>query len=118
MAATVAQDHWLVLDAAAADPFGRLDEFLARHGFGVWSEPFVPAADGLVADLFLGYALAASLPGVTAPMPPEPCPLPALACRVRSAEGDRQGVAGTLPGGRIPADLERARAPGGGVGGA
>jgi len=108
MAATVAQDHWLVLDAAAADPFGRLDEFLARHGFGVWSEPFVPAADGLVADLFLGYALAASLPGVTVPMPPEPCPLPALACRVRSAEGDRQGVAGRFRvGGFRPTWSER-----------
>ena len=94
MNAVVAHDQWLLLDAAVDDPFGRLDEFLAGHGFGVWSEPFVPAADGLVADLYLGYALAAALPGVTGPMPPEPCPLPALACRVRSAEGGRQAVPG------------------------
>ena len=76
----------------------------------------MPAADGLVADLFLGYAPAASLPGVTAAMPPEPCPLPALACRVRSAEGDRQGVAGRFRvGGFRPTWSEREHR-GGGVG--
>ena len=57
-------DQWLLLDSAQGDPFAQLDEFLAWHGFGVWSEPFVPAADGLVADLYLGYGLAAALPGV------------------------------------------------------
>src|SRR6188472_1388725 len=89
-------DQWLLLDAAQGDPFGQLDEFLAWHGFGVWDEPFVPAADGLVADLFLGYGLAASLPGATEPQPPEPCPLPALACRVRPAEGQRRAVPGSF----------------------
>jgi para-aminobenzoate synthetase component 1 len=83
------------------DPFGLLDDFLAGHGFGVWSEPFVPAADGLVADLYLGYQLAVALPGVHGPFPPEPCRLPALACRVRSAEGDRRGVPGGFSVGRF-----------------
>src|SRR6478672_3613517 len=94
-------DQWLLLDSAQGDPFGRLDEFLAWHGFGVWSEPFVPAADGLVADLYLGYALAATLPGVSEPSPPEPCRLPVLACRVRSAEGGREGVPGRFSVGRF-----------------
>jgi para-aminobenzoate synthetase component I len=101
MPAVTLADQWLVLESVEGDPFGRLDEFLARHGFGVWSEPFVPAADGLVADLYLGYALAATLPGVSAPRPPEPCRLPALACRVRSAEGGREGVPGRFAVGRF-----------------
>jgi hypothetical protein len=91
MAASTLTDRWLVLDAVRGDAFDRLDAFLAAHGFGVWSEPFVPAADGLVADLYLGYALAATLAGVRQPQPPEPCRLPALACHVRSAEGGREG---------------------------
>jgi para-aminobenzoate synthetase component 1 len=94
-------DQWLLLDSAHGDPFGQLDEFLAWHGLGVWSEPFVPAADGLVADLYLGYGLAAALPGVNEPMPPEPCPLPALACHVRSASGGREAVAGDFRIGRF-----------------
>src|SRR6478736_6256356 len=94
-------DQWLLLDSAEGDPFGRLDEFLASHGFGVWSEPFVPAADGLVADLYLGYRLAGALSGVTEPQPPEPCRLPALACRVRPAEGQRRAVPGRFTVGRF-----------------
>jgi para-aminobenzoate synthetase component 1 len=91
---TTLPDQWLVIDSPSGDPFGALEQFLAGHGFGVWSEPFVPAADGLVADLYLGYRLAAALPGVSGETPPEPCRLPALACRVRSAEGERRAVAG------------------------
>jgi len=87
-------DEWLVLHDTTGDPFGELDAFLAAHGFGIWNEPFVPAADGLVADLFLGYGLAAALQGVTVPQPPQPCPLPLLACRVRPAEGFRRAVPG------------------------
>src|SRR6478736_1488707 len=94
-------DSWLVIDDVAGDPFAQLEEFLTRHGFGVWDEPFVPAADGLVADLYLGYRLAAALPGVNEPMPPEPCPLPALACHVRSASGGREAVAGDFQIGRF-----------------
>jgi len=41
----------------------------------------------MVADLYLGYRLGASLPGVHEPRPPEPCPqLPLAACRVRPAD--------------------------------
>ncbi len=94
MDARTRTERWLLLDGSEDDPFGLLDAFLAEHGFGVWNEPFVPAADGLVADLHIGYRLAASLPGVAVPQPPEPCPLPALACHVRPAEGDRRGVPG------------------------
>ena len=94
-------DSWLVIDDVAGDPFAQLEDFLTRHGFGVWDEPFVPAADGLVADLFLGYRLASALPGVTEPQPPEPCPLPALACRVRPAEGQRRAVPGRFTTGRF-----------------
>ena len=101
IATTTLTDQWLVVDSVSDDPFEVLDEFLAEHGFGVWSEPFVPAADGLVADLYLGYRLAAALPGVSAQSPPEPCRLPALACRVRSAEGDRRAVPGSFAVGRF-----------------
>jgi para-aminobenzoate synthetase component 1 len=38
---------------------------------------------GLVADVFLGYRLAESLRRDPWPAPPEPCPLPAVAARVR-----------------------------------
>jgi len=94
-------DSWLVIDDVAGDPFAQLEDFLTRHGFGVWDEPFVPAADGLVADLYLGYRLAGALPGVTELQPPEPCRLPALACRVRPAEGQRRAVPGRFSVGRF-----------------
>ena len=113
MTATALADQWLVLDRTDGDPFGRLEEFLGAHGFGVWSEPFVPAADGLVADLYLGYELASSLAGVTEQMPPAPCPLPALACHVRSASGGREAVAGRCSVGRFAptwSDAEHAAA--------
>ncbi len=42
---------------------------------------------GYVADLFLGYGLSAALRRCAAPGPPEPCPLPLLACRIRSLAG-------------------------------
>jgi para-aminobenzoate synthetase component 1 len=38
---------------------------------------------GLVADLYLGYGLSQSLRREATPAPPEPCPLPLAACRVR-----------------------------------
>jgi para-aminobenzoate synthetase component I len=70
-----------VLDSAAGDPFEQIDAFLRGHGFGT---PDPPA--GMLADLYLGYGLAASLAGVHVPGPPEPCPLPVAACRVRPAD--------------------------------
>jgi para-aminobenzoate synthetase component I len=46
---------------------------------------FEGGADGLVADVFLGYGLSNSLRREQLPPPPEPCPLPAAAVRVRPA---------------------------------
>jgi para-aminobenzoate synthetase component 1 len=70
-----------VLDSAADDPFAQVERFLQGHGFGT---PDPPA--GMLADLYLGYGLAASLAGVHVRRPPEPCPLPAAACHVRPAD--------------------------------
>jgi para-aminobenzoate synthetase component I len=73
------------LDSPAGDPLDQIERFLAGHGFGSATPPV-----GMVADLYLGYRLAASLPGVHEPRPPEPCPqLPLAACRVRSADPRR-----------------------------
>jgi para-aminobenzoate synthetase component I len=60
-----------------AGAFGVLDEYLAGQGF--WGR------DGVVADLYLGYGLSASMRRTAAAPPPEPCPLPLLACRIRPA---------------------------------
>jgi para-aminobenzoate synthetase component 1 len=40
---------------------------------------------GLVADVYLGYGLAAALRREPWPSPPEPCPLPLIAARIRPA---------------------------------
>jgi para-aminobenzoate synthetase component 1 len=53
---------------------------------------------GLVADVFLAYRLGETLRRGSAPAPPEPCALPALAARVRGASEERQ----TLLGGPRP----------------
>jgi para-aminobenzoate synthetase component I len=70
-----------VVERAAADPFERIERFLRDRGFGTGSPPA-----GVVADLYLGYGLAARLAGVHEPQPPEPCPLPLAACYVRAAD--------------------------------
>jgi para-aminobenzoate synthetase component 1 len=57
-----------------------LEEYLRRQGF------FRPGAERLVADLYLGYGLSHSLRRARTPSPPEPCPLPLLACAVRPEE--------------------------------
>ena len=54
-----------------------LEEYLQ----GFWGR------DELVADLYLGYGLSASIRREATPAPPEPCALPLLACRVRPARG-------------------------------
>jgi para-aminobenzoate synthetase component I len=77
-----------VVESAAGDPLGRIERFLADHRFGAADPPV-----GMVADLYLGYGLAAGLPGVREPQPPEPCPLPLAACRVRPA-----GATAAAPG--------------------
>ena len=47
---------------------------------------FEGGADGLVADLYLGYGLSRTLRRTSVPDPPEPCPLPLGAVRVRGAD--------------------------------
>src|SRR5215472_10371543 len=54
--------------------FEALEDYLATFW---WRED-------VVADLYLGYGLSAALRRRDTASPPEPCPLPLLACRVRS----------------------------------
>ena len=62
----------------SAGAFERLEEWLSGHGF------FGPDAEGLVADVYLGYGLSHSIRRDSTTPPPEPCPaLPLAACRVR-----------------------------------
>jgi para-aminobenzoate synthetase component 1 len=64
------------------DEFGSVAEIDARlcaQGF------FEGGADGLVADIYLGYALSDSLRRTATPAPPEPCPLPRAAVQIRRA---------------------------------
>jgi para-aminobenzoate synthetase component 1 len=56
--------------------FAALEEYLRGEGF------FGGGAKGVVADLYLGYALSRPLRRSPHPDPPEPCPLPLAACRV------------------------------------
>jgi para-aminobenzoate synthetase component 1 len=60
------------------DAFGRIEGWLREQGF------FAPGAGSLVADLYLGYGLSQSIRRGSAPLPPEPCRLPAAACAVRA----------------------------------
>jgi para-aminobenzoate synthetase component I len=55
--------------------FVRIEEYLDGQGFF--------GADGVVADLYLGYGLSRFLRRTDHPAPPEPCRLPLAACRVR-----------------------------------
>jgi para-aminobenzoate synthetase component I len=59
------------------DAFLAVEEHLRAAGF------FGGGADGLVADLYLGYGLSTTLRREDWPAPPETCPLPLAACRVR-----------------------------------
>jgi para-aminobenzoate synthetase component I len=59
--------------------FERLEDWLASRGF------FSDDADGLIADVYLGYGLSDTIRRHRAARPPEPCPhLPLAACRLRS----------------------------------
>ena len=58
--------------------FRQLEDWLRGHGF------FVPGAEGLVAQLYLGYGLSQTIRRHLNPGPPEPCALPLLACVVRT----------------------------------
>jgi para-aminobenzoate synthetase component I len=57
--------------------FERLEDSLRAAGF------FGRGAEGIVADVYLGYGLSQGLRRDVAPPPLEPCLLPLLACRVR-----------------------------------
>jgi para-aminobenzoate synthetase component 1 len=57
--------------------FAAIEDHLRDAGF------FAGGADGLVADLYLGYGLSSLLRRAPWPDPPEPCPLPLAACRIR-----------------------------------
>ena len=46
---------------------------------------FEGGVEGLVADVYLGYCLSAGIRRDTTPPPPEPCPLPPAALRIRPA---------------------------------
>ena len=75
--------------------FQALEDFLEDAGF--WG------AEGLVADLYLGYGLAKSIRRDPSPPPPEPCPLPLLACRIQTCPGDSpQDVSGCAVGDWMP----------------
>jgi para-aminobenzoate synthetase component I len=60
-----------------AHAFAALEAYLEDEGF--------PGRDGAVADMFLSYRLGEPLRRTSTPAPPEPCPVPVLACRIRPA---------------------------------
>ncbi len=64
----------------AAGAFGELERYLAEERFS--------EREDAVADLFLGYGLSAAIRREATPAPPEPCPLPLLACRIRPCSRD------------------------------
>jgi para-aminobenzoate synthetase component 1 len=64
----------------ASGAFAAIEEYLRAEGF------FGGSARGVVADLYLGYALSTTLRRTAVPDPPEPCPLPLAACRIRRAD--------------------------------
>ena len=57
--------------------FAAIEDYLRASGF------FGGGAEGVVADLYLGYALSSALRRGPHPDPPEPCPLPLAACHLR-----------------------------------
>ena len=72
---SAAPDTLELYDAEGA--LERLESWLREHGF------FTPNGADLVADLYLGYGLSSTIRRHSAPPPPEPCPLPLVACTVR-----------------------------------
>ncbi len=62
------------------DSFERIEEYLRGYGF------FAPGGEYLEADLYLGYGLSEPLRRSGLPTPPEPCPLPLAAARVRGTD--------------------------------
>jgi hypothetical protein len=88
---------------AADDAFRALEDHLADAGF--WDD------EGLVAELYLGYGLSQAIRRDASPPPPEPCPLPLLACRIGPSLGTWSGdVAGCVMGDWTPSWAPRAYA--------
>jgi para-aminobenzoate synthetase component 1 len=78
------------------DELGSLEEIepaLRDEGF------FAGGGKGLVADVYLGYCLSRDLRRTSAPDPPEPCPLPAVAVEIRRTDAP-QPAPGTFEIGR------------------
>jgi para-aminobenzoate synthetase component I len=69
------------------DSLADVERVLRHAGF------FEGGGDDLVADVYLGYGLSRSLRRTAVPDPPEPCPLPPAAVRIR-AEGELPTQAG------------------------
>ena len=65
---------------AAEDPLADVEGYLRDAGF------FGRGAEGLVADVFLGYGSSSGLRRAPWPDPPEPCRLPLAAVRIRQAD--------------------------------
>jgi para-aminobenzoate synthetase component 1 len=63
--------------------FARVEEYLLDAGF------FTGGAEGMCADLYLGYGLSQTMRRQPWPDPQKPCPLPLAACRIRR-EDDRE----------------------------
>ncbi len=63
-----------------AGAFEQIEAYLRGRGF------FAPGGEELEADLYLGYGLSEPLRRTASPAPPEPCPLPLAAVRVRGEE--------------------------------
>jgi para-aminobenzoate synthetase component 1 len=61
------------------DSLAAVEDTLRGEGF------FEGGAEGLVADVYLGYWLSATIRRDRTPVPPEPCSLPAAAVRIRPA---------------------------------
>jgi para-aminobenzoate synthetase component 1 len=60
--------------------FRALEDYLEEEGF--WG------AERVVADVLLGYGLSQSIRRDATPSPPEPCPLPLLACQIEPCPRD------------------------------
>jgi para-aminobenzoate synthetase component I len=72
------------------DEFGsaaEIEAWLRGAGF------FEGGADGLAADVYLGYGLSDPLRRTDAPAPAEPCPLPPAAARIRPVDSGERAAA-------------------------
>jgi para-aminobenzoate synthetase component 1 len=68
--------------------FAAIEDHLRSAGF------FGGSAEGVVADLYLGYGLSRPLRRTPWPDPAEPCRLPLAACRIRPSEATPFGIGG------------------------